>query len=81
MRCALTTVEFGKTDELLVALSTPPSAVQCSGVNVHYKRKLALDKINLSILPGTVTAVIDPNGSGKSTCAPPTHSRRTSRRT
>lgn len=42
-------------------------AVQCCGVDAHYNDTLALDNVDLSIEPGTVTAVIGPNGSGKST--------------
>lgn len=42
-------------------------AVQLCGVDAHHDRTLALEAVNLTIDPGTVTAVIGPNGAGKST--------------
>lgn len=52
---------------MTVAPLADEPAIQFSGVDAHYNRTLALNKIDLSIEPGTVTAVIGPNGSGKST--------------
>lgn len=41
--------------------------IQISGLDVQYRRVLALKAINCQISPGRVTGMIGPNGAGKST--------------
>ncbi|MFB6277119.1 MAG: metal ABC transporter ATP-binding protein [Halothece sp.] len=41
--------------------------IHISGLEVHYRRVLALKGINCEIRPGRVTGMIGPNGAGKST--------------
>lgn len=42
-------------------------SIHISGLEVHYRRVLALKEITCNIAPGRVTGMIGPNGAGKST--------------
>ncbi len=44
-----------------------PAAIETEGLRVRVGATLALDDLNVSVPPGTFTAVIGPNGAGKST--------------
>ncbi len=52
-------------DNDLVAFGLP--RMQCANVSVYYDSKLAVDDVNLKILPNEVLALIGPSGCGKST--------------
>ncbi len=42
-------------------------SIQISGLDVYYRRVMALRKVNCQVNPGRVTGMIGPNGAGKST--------------
>jgi manganese/iron transport system ATP-binding protein len=42
-------------------------SIEIAGLEVHYRRVLALKEVNCEIKPGRVTGMIGPNGAGKST--------------
>jgi manganese/iron transport system ATP-binding protein len=41
--------------------------VQVTGLTVHYRSVLAIDGVDLTLVPGRLTGLIGPNGAGKST--------------
>lgn len=41
--------------------------IQCRGLTKHYGRRVAVDHLDVDVLPGRVTGFLGPNGSGKST--------------
>ncbi|MFI6157694.1 ABC transporter ATP-binding protein [Kitasatospora sp. NPDC051170] len=45
----------------------PVPAVQIAGLVKRYGEKVAVDGLDLTIAPGTITAVLGPNGAGKTT--------------
>ena len=42
-------------------------SIQISGLDVYYRRVMALREVNCQVNPGRVTGMIGPNGAGKST--------------
>jgi ABC-2 type transport system ATP-binding protein len=45
----------------------PTVAVAAHGLSKRFKRKVALDNVDLSVPAGSVTALVGPNGAGKTT--------------
>jgi ABC-type Mn2+/Zn2+ transport system ATPase subunit len=50
----------------MTLVSAPPS-VELTGVSVGYEDRPVLERVDLSLAPGSLTAVVGPNGCGKST--------------
>ena len=48
-------------------MAPPELAVHASSVTKHYKEKLALDSVDLTVPRGTVHGLLGPNGAGKTT--------------
>ncbi len=49
------------------AASLQPEGITASGLGLRYGDRPVIEDVDLSLLPGTVTAVVGANGSGKST--------------
>jgi ABC-2 type transport system ATP-binding protein len=47
--------------------SVATAAVAAHGLSKRFKRKIALDQVDLSVPAGSVTALVGPNGAGKTT--------------
>lgn len=47
--------------------SPPTTLLSCENLSCGYPGRLVLEGVNLSLKPGTITALLGPNGSGKST--------------
>ncbi|MDR0290847.1 MAG: ABC transporter ATP-binding protein [Treponema sp.] len=43
------------------------NVLECKGVSKHYKGIAALDEVNISLKSGSITGLLGPNGSGKTT--------------
>jgi len=49
------------------ATSAPAASVQLAGVSVGYEERAVLEHVDMALPPGSLTAVVGPNGGGKST--------------
>jgi ABC-2 type transport system ATP-binding protein len=50
-----------------VGASTAAAALEAHGLSKRFKRKVALDAVDITIASGSVTALVGPNGAGKTT--------------
>jgi ABC-2 type transport system ATP-binding protein len=50
-----------------VGASTAAAALAAHGLSKRFKKKVALDAVDLTLAPGSVTALVGPNGAGKTT--------------
>jgi ABC-2 type transport system ATP-binding protein len=50
-----------------VGASTEATALAAHGLSKRFKRKVALDAVDITIAAGSVTALVGPNGAGKTT--------------
>ena len=50
-----------------VGASNSTAALVAHGLSKRYRRKLALDQVDLTVPAGSVTALVGPNGAGKTT--------------
>jgi ABC-2 type transport system ATP-binding protein len=48
-------------------ISAVSAALTAHGLTKRFKRKVALDAVDIAIAPGSVTALVGPNGAGKTT--------------
>ena len=46
---------------------TTAAALAAKGLSKRFKKKVALDKVDLTVPAGSVTALVGPNGAGKTT--------------
>ncbi|HXX60716.1 MAG TPA: ABC transporter ATP-binding protein [Candidatus Sulfotelmatobacter sp.] len=49
------------------AAALPPAAVEARGLTKRFGRILALDRLDLSVPPGSIFGLLGPNGAGKTT--------------
>jgi putative ABC transport system ATP-binding protein len=50
----------------MTTMAPPPLAIEASGISLAYGETLALDSVDLAVLPGERVALMGPSGSGKS---------------
>lgn len=46
---------------------TPTAAVHITGLHMRYRNVVAVDHVDLTVPPGSITSILGPNGAGKTT--------------